>query len=236
MNSCNRLKFAARLARTLLRDRRSPVQPRHAGRAFFFPEVLVLVAWLAGAAWPAVQADAPITMRVLQLENGQLRVEWDGGQPPYRVQACTENSYGWVDISDYIFGYSYTGPAPGDYACLRVRTAPDFQPPFPPEDLTVHAVRCDRVALGWDQARDDADGVGVLGYRLYRDGVLIIELADPATFFLDRHVLPSKSYSYTVTSFDWLGNESARSTAVLISTPPCLGESGPGREVTLMWD
>ena len=177
-----------------------------------------------------------ISIRSVTVTNGQVRLDWEGGTPPYRVQYCNANGYGWLDISDYIFGRSYSGPAPGDYACLRVRSAPDFIAPSAPEGLLLYAVRCDRVALGWRQARDDADGTGVLGYRLYRDGVLAIEMADPSTFFLDRHVVPETTYRYTVTAFDLLGNESPPSAPLLATTPVCTAESGSGASVKLVWD
>jgi hypothetical protein len=240
MSCCDRLKFAARFVTTRSRwcDRAELIlfYPRLSSFALALRLLWVTMALLWSGSHVLAQ-DESLRVRFFQLDNGQIRLDWEGGRPPYRVQACTDTILGWLDISDYIFGYSYTGPALGDVACLRVRTAPDFLSPLAPEGLAVHAVRCTRVAIGWQQARDDADGVGLLGYRLYRDGVPIIEMADPATFFLDRNVLPDHSYSYTVTAFDFLGNESEASAPVLVSTPPCIGEAnGPEREAILVWD
>jgi chitodextrinase len=71
------------------------------------------------------------------------------------------------------------------------------------------------VKLSWSASTDN---VGVAGYRVYRNGVKITQVA--GTTAKDTTTAYSTNYSYTVTAVDAAGNESAASTAVIVHTPP----------------
>lgn len=168
--------------------------------------------------------------------QGSVWVEWQGGTPPYRIQAATDEQFHWQDVSPFLFGNDYFGPTRGNYAFFRVRSESDTTPPLPPAGLAVSATRCDGVALTWQPASDGLNGSGVSEYRVYRDGMPLDSTYGADTFYLDRTVVPDTTYAYTVTAVDRMGNESASSAAILIATEPCVGESGPLTELTLEWD
>src|SRR5690606_27368991 len=69
------------------------------------------------------------------------------------------------------------------------------------------------VAIRWDAA---SDSVGVTSYRLYRDNVLLAEVA--GTEYIDTGLADGITYTYEVSALDLAGNESARSVAESITT------------------
>ena len=90
----------------------------------------------------------------------------------------------------------------------------DTQAPSVPTGLTRGAVSAASVALSWTAS---SDNVGVTGYDVYRGGARIGSTA--ATSYSDTTVAASTSYSYTVRAFDAVGNASAASTALAVTTP-----------------
>ncbi len=100
-------------------------------------------------------------------------------------------------------------PTPATYTWTVDATAP-----APPTNLTAVAASPFDVNLHWTTATDNT---GVTGYRIYRDGQLLREVG-AVTSFSDA-VLGSSTHAYAVTAIDVAGNESARSTAVSVTTP-----------------
>lgn len=98
-------------------------------------------------------------------------------------------------------------------AALVITTLePDHQPPTVPT-LSGGTVTSTSAALSWSAASDD---FGLGGYKLYRDGTLIQTLS--TTSFTDTGLAPSTSYTYEVNAYDRVGNESARSVPVVLTT------------------
>ena len=93
--------------------------------------------------------------------------------------------------------------------------AADNSAPSTPTALAATAVSPSRVSLRWSASTDN---VGVTGYRVYRNGVL---LASPGnvTTYQDNSVGASTSYSYTAQALDGAGNASGQSTALILTTP-----------------
>jgi chitodextrinase len=102
----------------------------------------------------------------------------------------------------------------------------DAAPPSVPTGLTANAVDCSRVQLAWN-ATTDVGGSGVRGYRILRNGALIIEVPDGTTTFLDAGLSPVHAYSYTISATDRSNNESASSAAVAVTTPVCDSKTSP---------
>ncbi|MBP8695902.1 MAG: SBBP repeat-containing protein [Syntrophobacterales bacterium] len=71
----------------------------------------------------------------------------------------------------------------------------------------------DSVELRWTASRDD---FLLLGYRVYRDGSRIG--STPRTTYTDTGLSPGTTYEYRVSAFDWIGNESAKSTTLFVAT------------------
>ena len=91
----------------------------------------------------------------------------------------------------------------------------DSTPPEAPADLSAQAITPFEVDLGWTAP---SDNTGVTGYRLYRDGSPVKSLG--TTTACTDPVLGGSTHSYEVTALDVAGNESPRSAAVTITTPP----------------
>ena len=92
----------------------------------------------------------------------------------------------------------------------------DIEPPSVPGDLNTTAVTDTTVSLSWTAA---SDNVAVTGYRIYRDGILL--LTSSALLFSDFGLQSATSYLYSVTALDASGNESVSSEiSVTTSTAP----------------
>lgn len=89
----------------------------------------------------------------------------------------------------------------------------DTTPPSVPDGLATTTFSDTEINLIWNPSTDD---VGVQGYRVSRDGVVVGTVSLPA--FSDTGLSASTAYSYTVSSFDAKGNESAQSAAVSATT------------------
>jgi hypothetical protein len=78
------------------------------------------------------------------------------------------------------------------------------------------------VGLSWAAATDD---VGVAGYRVYRDDVLVANT--PSLAWTDTAQLPGSTHKYRVTAFDAVGN-STQSNIVYdtVAAPPPAGGGG----------
>jgi chitodextrinase len=119
---------------------------------------------------------------------------------------------------------------------------PDVQPPTMPGGLTVSEITRTGLKLAWQASSDD---VGVTGYRVYRDGVL---LASQTATALDVSGLKCGTrYAFEVEAVDAAGNASDRAFAnPKTSTCPDLDPpSAPGdlrrtaathTRITVEWD
>jgi hypothetical protein len=73
------------------------------------------------------------------------------------------------------------------------------------------------VDMQWQAAVDDANGIGVAHYLVYRGGVLIGETGGPE--FTDDGVSPGQTYQYAVVARDYHLNDSSQTT-FSVATPP----------------
>ena len=119
----------------------------------------------------------------------------------------------------------------------------DYQKPSKPEDLRDIASTVTTVQLSWT-ASQDYEGVGIQGYYIYRDGVLIKTVLENS--YTDTGLEPGTSYTYKVSAFDKAGNESDLSDALLYTTPadneaPSIPQgikiaSKTGSSITVTWN
>jgi hypothetical protein len=102
------------------------------------------------------------------------------------------------------------------------RKVKDRTPPTAPANLA---------ATGGDQKVDShwsasTDNVGVKGYRIYRNGILVSSVSGSTLSFTDAPVTNGVSITYTVKAYDQMGNLSPASNAVTVTptssttTPP----------------
>jgi len=118
-----------------------------------------------------------------------------------------------------------------------VTTTVDPTPPSVPTGLTATVISATQINLSWS-ASTDAGSSGVAGYKVRRNGGLIVSTA--ATTYSDTTVVGSTTYQYTVSAYDGQGNESAPSSPpVNASTPDITAPSVPtgltGNAVSPNW-
>jgi len=131
--------------------------------------------------------------------------------------------------------YTYTvwaidaaGNASGPSTAVSATTAPglDTTPPSTPSNVAANAVSTSQISLSWSASTDN---VIVAGYRVYRNGALVIAVAD-TTPYLDSGLLPSTQYSYNVDAIDASGNVSglsATSSVTTLAAPDTTAPSTP---------
>ena len=101
-------------------------------------------------------------------------------------------------------------------------TIADTEAPSVPV-LTGVALRYNKVTLSWPSSTDN---VAIKGYKVYRNGKQIADLAAVFGSWLDTDLLPGRTYTYTVKAWDVSGNLSAASNPVAITTPRGVVKNG----------
>ncbi len=117
-----------------------------------------------------------------------------------------------------------------------VSNPPDTTPPpkpSPPAASTSAATvtTATTITLTWPSVTD-AGGSGLAGYKIYRNGTLVITADDTANSYTDYYLTPSTSYNYTITAFDNAGNDSSTSNTANLSTTSQIGDLDGDTHVT----
>lgn len=99
-------------------------------------------------------------------------------------------------------------------------TSNDTTPPTTPAGLTA-TPGTTTVSLTWTASTDNT---AVTGYKVYRDGKLVVTVT--GTSYLDSGLTPLTTYSYTVSAVDAAGNASPESAAVPATTVVGTGGNG----------
>jgi chitodextrinase len=94
-----------------------------------------------------------------------------------------------------------------------VTTQSDTTPPSAPGTPTATSVTSSQVSLAWTAS---SDNVGVVGYRVVRNGSVIASAA--GTSYTDSTVSPGTTYTYQVIAYDAAGN-TAPSGTLTVNTP-----------------
>jgi len=95
----------------------------------------------------------------------------------------------------------------------------DKEPPTTPENLIARAISSSQIDLSWEASTDN---IGVEGYSIYRDGVLIDQVA--GTNYSDVDLLPETTYSYYILAYDYSDNQSEQTSTVTATSknlPEC---------------
>ena len=92
-------------------------------------------------------------------------------------------------------------------------TVTDSTKPSVPTGLTLDLVLADAAAVSW---KPSTDNLAVAGYNIRIDGRSIGKTAD--TKFYPMSLTPNRSYRLTVSAYDAVGNESAQSSPLTITT------------------
>lgn len=107
-------------------------------------------------------------------------------------------------------------------------TVADLSAPTVPVGLTSSAVGITSATVNWTASTDN---VGVAGYRVYRGGTQVGTVsAAGATSFADSALSPATTYSYTVSSYDAVGNVSSQSLPLSVTTlADTIAPTAPGK-------
>ena len=80
-----------------------------------------------------------------------------------------------------------------------------FAPIFPPENLTSDIQNYNDIILTWEQPSDTEITRDLLGYKIYKEGLEITEINDPAILTYTDAILPSGVYEYHITALFHVG-------------------------------
>lgn len=119
-------------------------------------------------------------------------------------------------------------PSPG--ANLRTRACTDRTAPAAPAALSATARTSSTITLAWPRATDK---VGVTGYLVYRDGVVLGGATDRS--YVARSLRPSTSYTFSVRARDKAGNLS-RAVTLTTATARPVQSTGDVRSYVLTSD
>lgn len=136
-------------------------------------------------------------------------------------------------------------PAGADTYSFITGAAADTVPPSSPTSLVATPVSATQIDLSWEASTDD---LGVVGYRLYRDGSATPLTTVPATSTSDSGLSAATQFCYQVSAVDAAGNESAPSAetcatteAIPDTTPPTVpgglvAEAVSDIQIVLSWN
>lgn len=103
-----------------------------------------------------------------------------------------------------------------------VQAVTDSTPPTAPTNLNATSTTDASASLSWTAATDN---VGVVSYRVYRDGALM-RSGITGTTFTDTGLNVGTTYTYTVDALDAAGNSSAKSSAATATTSQSPSSNG----------
>ena len=128
------------------------------------------------------------------------------------VAAATSYSY-TLDAVDAAGNHSTATPPSG----ATTPQAPDETQPSTPQISSGTAVGPNRIDLQWSAATDN---VGVAGYTVFRNSLVVASLPATARSYTDTAVSPATGYTYCIDAFDAAGNHSSKSSPVTVTTQP----------------
>lgn len=106
-------------------------------------------------------------------------------------------------------------PTPAPSPDPIAEPAPDASSPFVPGNVTVSVLSATQVKIAWNAS---SDNVGVLGYRIYRDGQQVGVVTGLS--YVVANLTPATSYRFSIAAHDAAGNVSPRSGEISATTFP----------------
>jgi len=199
------------------------------------PQLISASATTIELAWPASTDNGAVTYTVYRdgvgVGSSPVARYLDAGLSP-----DTAHTYA-VKASDAAGNQSPVSPS------ATFSTTADKTPPTIPTSVTASVVEATSVTLQWDAAIDD---VGVAGYEITRDGLVLAATAGLS--YTDPTVAPESEYVYAVRAHDDAGNYGAASPPLTVTTPS-LPDSDPpttprslhsvsvsSTSISLVWD
>jgi len=152
-------------------------------------------------------------------------VYWNGGSQRVEINQQV-NGGQWVALvsskrfsagtSGYVVLSNGTGESSLNVMADALRfllVSDDLTPPSTPSNLSATAVSSSQINLSWNASTDN---VGVAGYKVYRNGTQVATTS--ATSYSDTGLAELTTYTYEVSAYDAMGNESAKSSQAVATT------------------
>jgi chitodextrinase len=195
-----------------------------------------LATTLAAGQTDTTPPTAPTSLTAVPASPSTISLNWNpstdnSGVLGYRVYRggveigqASGTSYADIGLSaSTSYTYTVTGfdaagqnsaPSNPASATTLAAGASDATAPSAPASLTATATSSTSASLSWSASTDD---VGVLGYRIYRNGSQVG--TSSSTNFSDTGLTPATAYSYTIVAYDAAGNTSGTSPSAIVTTP-----------------
>jgi len=134
------------------------------------------------------------------------------------TSATNYNDSGLAPSTSYIYtvsaiDYAGNGQSTTSATPVTITTPPDTTPPTVPTNVAGTPLSASQIAVSWTASTDN---VRVDHYEVYRGGTLVTTVQ--TTSLTDVGLQPSTSYQYTVVAVDGVGNKSAASPPIAVST------------------
>ncbi|MDP8202112.1 MAG: C25 family cysteine peptidase [Candidatus Tenebribacter burtonii] len=114
-----------------------------------------------------------------------------------------------------------------------------FAPMFPPENLTSEIQNYNDVMLTWEQPSGTDMTRDLLGYKIYKDGLEITEINDPAILTYTDAILPAGIYEYSITALFHVGescSSNIETVTLVLPVPQNPEASTQYANILISWD
>jgi chitodextrinase len=118
--------------------------------------------------------------------------------------------------SYWVAAFDASGNISGKSNGVQPTTLPETTPPTVPTNVNAGAVSATQINVTWTASTDSDSPVA--GYNVYRNGTMIATTVNPS--YQDSGLMPSTTYSYTVSAYDPSGNTSKQSASASATTLP----------------
>jgi chitodextrinase len=163
-----------------------------------------------------------LQVHVVDGDTGKVELWLNGLSAVSKADSLGTNPVGRVELGDTSVGRTFD--VAFDNVVLSPAFVADALAPTAPSNLRVTGKTATSVDLAWDAANDD---VGVVGYRVYRDGAAIADLDGSSGTYTDGTATDSTQYTYTVRALDAVGHQSAASNSVVVTTTDATKPTAP---------
>jgi len=155
--------------------------------------------------WTASTDDRGVIGYKIYRDNVQIGTSPTTSYSDVTCQPSTTYSYEVSAYDDFNNESGRSVPAPA--------TTPAPSPPTVPTNLHGTGSTTSTISMAWTASTDN---IGVEGYRVYRNGVIVGTTA--GTTYTDSGLNYTTSYTYEVDAYDGVPSYSAKSTPVVLST------------------
>ncbi len=171
--------------------------------------------------WESPEEDILSSYLYEVLENGKRRYLTGGSSNRYTVKNLKPEQ----TVRFVLYATDKLGNT-GEEREFSFTTLPDMERPATITGVAVQKITGSRIGLLWNRGQDN---IGVIGYRIYRDGSLIGTTDGLySNSYSDTGVSQEVSYTYQVTAVDEAGNESELSEPITVKTAmPVISEFMP---------